>query len=157
SDKEYARRRVQTLQQEIDALGSEFNDAFTQTSETWHDNAPFEIVRDKQAVLYAEHQGLKGILQSALPSIPKQHEQSVGIGAVVETVSDGKSQSYFMAGDWTPFSGTKLPGTDTIVVSRVSPIAQCFRELHEGDEFIFNRKKYTVARISYGYLDQYAE
>ncbi len=44
-DKEYARKRIAELDDEIIALGPEFYNAFNQTSESWHDNAPFEFVR----------------------------------------------------------------------------------------------------------------
>ena len=157
SDKEYARRRIATLQQAIDDLGPEFNDAFTQTSETWHDNAPFEIVRDRQAMLYAEHQSLKGILQSSLPSVPKQKHTAVGIGALVEIIGKGgKAQRYFVAGDWTPFAGKQLPGMAAIIVSRKAPIAKCFLGLREAERFVFNRQEYHVSLIDYGFIDTYA-
>lgn len=157
SDKQYARQRMATLQKEIDALGSEFNDAFTQTSETWHDNAPFEIVRDRQAVLYAEHQGLKGILQSSLPSVPAQNKKTIGIGAYVEVVHKNRYQQYFVAGDWTPFAGKQLPGTGAVIISREAPIAKLFVGLGTGDSFTFNRKDYAVTKISYDLIDQYAQ
>lgn len=66
-DRESAERRILALEDEIQQLGPEFNDAFTQSSETWHDNAPFEAVRDRQSVLAAElHQLRTYIRQSTL-------------------------------------------------------------------------------------------
>lgn len=157
SDKDYARRRMDFLQKEIDALGPEFNDAFTQTSETWHDNAPFEIVRDRQAMLYAEHQELKGILQSSLPSTPKQSKHKVGIGAFVEaTDKNNTAQRYFVAGDWTPFAGKSLPGTRAIIVSREAPITKIFLGLAVGDTYTFNNKEYRITQIEYSFLETYA-
>jgi transcription elongation GreA/GreB family factor len=157
SDRKYALRRIATLQQEIDALGPEFNAAFTQTSETWHDNAPFEIVRDRQAMLYAEHQGLKGILQSSLPSVPTQPKDAVGVGAFVEAIdAKGTTQRYFVAGDWTPFAGKQLPGRAAIVVSRGTPVAQLFLGLKEGDSFTLNRKPYRIILIDYSFTEDYA-
>ena len=53
-DREYAEKRIRELEQMIQELGADFNDAFTQSSETWHDNSPFEAVRDKQSMYAAE-------------------------------------------------------------------------------------------------------
>ena len=50
-DRAYAEARITVLEKEIQDLGPDFNDAFTQSSETWHDNSPFEAVRDKQSML----------------------------------------------------------------------------------------------------------
>lgn len=63
-DLAYAVQRRHELERQIKALGPEFSDVFTQSSETWHDNAPFEAVRDKQSVLAAE---LAHIKKSFMP------------------------------------------------------------------------------------------
>ena len=52
-DREYARRRIAELQKEIQELGPEFYEVFNQSSETWHDNAPFDALRDRQSLLDA--------------------------------------------------------------------------------------------------------
>lgn len=101
-DKAWARARIATLDAEIQALGPEFYDVFNQSSETWHDNAPFDALRDRQSVLDAERQQLRAVLRSSLPTLPKQRRGEVGIGSIV-TLENGKK--YFIAGDWTPFAG----------------------------------------------------
>lgn len=105
------------------ALGPEFRDAFTQTSETWHDNAPFEIVRDRQSVLSAERQHLVGLLRRSAVVIPKQKRGVVGIGSVVTLRNKkGQLQRFKIAGDWTPHAGKIIDGV--MIASRVAPIAQ---------------------------------
>jgi len=44
-DKKWAEARIAALDEEIQALGPEFYDVFNQSSETWHDNAPFDALR----------------------------------------------------------------------------------------------------------------
>lgn len=56
-DKEWMRRRIAELEKQIRDLGTEFYDALNQSSETWHDNAPFDALRDRQSVLAAEPNG----------------------------------------------------------------------------------------------------
>lgn len=148
SDKEYAKKRITQIEAEIQALGPEFRDAFTQTSETWHDNAPFEAVRDKQDRLSAERHQLKQILMSCLPSIPKQDTSGVGIGSTVtlKNIKTGKLNKYFLAGDWTPRAGEK--SGDAIIVSRKSPIADAIFGKKIGDEVMFKTRQ-TVENIEH--------
>lgn len=118
-DLAYAVERRQELEAEIKGLGGEFGDVFTQSSETWHDNAPFEAVRDKQSVLAAELAHIKKIIHSCAVRLPKPKKGRVGYGSVV-TLSNGKI--YKVAGDWTPHAGHKVG--DSIVVSSRSPIGK---------------------------------
>ena len=53
-DRVAAEERIAELEGLIQDLGEDFRDAFTQSSETWHDNSPFEAVRDKQSMYAAE-------------------------------------------------------------------------------------------------------
>ena len=62
-DREWAEQPILALEEEIQQLGPEFNDVFTQSSETWHDNAPFEAVRDRQSVLAAELYQLRTLIR----------------------------------------------------------------------------------------------
>ena len=122
-DKAWARQRIAELEAAILALGPEFNAAFTQTSETWHDNAPFEAVRDKQSVFDAERQQLAGLLKRSLTSVPKQKRGVVGVGSIVKLrTPKGEAKRFKIAGDWTPHAGKTID--DVLVVSRIAPITQ---------------------------------
>lgn len=110
-DKQWMKDRIAELDRQIQALGPEFHDVFNQSSETWHDNAPFEALRDRQSVLDAERQHLRTMLRNSLPAVPKQRSGEVGIGSVVR-FEDGKS--YLIAGDWTPWAGHNRNGMMTI-------------------------------------------
>ena len=133
-DKAWARRRIAELDAEIQALGPEFYDVFNQSSETWHDNAPFDALRDRQSVLDAERHQLKGILRSSLPSIPTQPKGKIGIGTRV-ILDTGKS--YFIAGDWTPYVGQTKDGA--MVVSRNAPLAQKLLGGKIGDKVVIGK------------------
>jgi transcription elongation GreA/GreB family factor len=132
-DKEYARRRILELEAEIQGLGPEFYDVFNQSSETWHDNAPFDALRDRQAVLVAELAGLKRALAAALPSIPKARKGTISIGSrvVVRNQQNDKVATYYIAGDWTPHAGSVRD--EAIVISRRSPLAEAICGKKVGD------------------------
>jgi transcription elongation GreA/GreB family factor len=122
-DKAYARARITELEKAIQDLGPEFYEVFNQSSETWHDNAPFDALRDRQSVLDAELQQLRTVLRNSLPSVPRQKKDVVGIGTtVVIEDSLGVRQRYRIAGDWTPFAGMSRNGS--MVVSCNAPIAK---------------------------------
>lgn len=117
-DKTAARCRIAELEAEILSLGPEFYEVFNQSSETWHDNAPFDALRDRQSLLDAELQKLRQVLRSSLPSVPSAERGTVGIGSVVE-LENGKK--YFIAGDWTLRAGQLHDGA--VVVSAQAPLA----------------------------------
>lgn len=122
-DKAWIRARIAELEREIQALGPEFYEVFNQSSETWHDNAPFDALRDRQSVLDAELQNLRGVLRSSLPSVPRQKKGVIGIGSIVALKDrKGREKSYKIAGDWTPLAGQRH-GEHT-VISTGSPLAQ---------------------------------
>lgn len=147
-DREYAVRRIEELNREIQELGPEFYDVFNQSSETWHDNAPFDALRDRQSVLDAERHSLKRILQSASPSIPKQFKNKVGIGSRVKILdSKGKSFRYLVAGDWTPRAGEKENGLT--IISRSAPLAQVLYGREVGDVINFRDRNYTIEDLEY--------
>ncbi len=138
NDKNYARQRIAELDAQIIALGPEFYDVFNQTSETWHDNAPFEVLRDRQALMAAERDNLKSILRNCLPSIPKQKRGVVGIGTKVtaRNKTNDKVMTYFIAGDWTANAGQVVD--EAIIVSRRSPIALKLIGKKCNDEILHN-------------------
>lgn len=143
ADKEYARNRIAELEQQIQGLGPEFYDVFNQSSETWHDNAPFDALRDRQSVLDAELQQLKHLLAQARPSVPKQNYTLVGIGC--EVLINGKT--YFIAGDWTPFAGQTK--NNVMIISAQAPLAKQLLGHVVGATFMLAGHVRTIEQITY--------
>jgi transcription elongation GreA/GreB family factor len=122
-DRQRAESRIVELEAEIQNLGPQFHEALTQSNETWHDNAPFDALREHQSVLAAELQSLREMLRNATPGLPKLRKDTVGIGSVVTVIGDtGKKHIYKIAGYWTPNAGG-VSG-DTVTISSLSPIAR---------------------------------
>ena len=117
-DKLWLENRIAELEKNIQDLGPDFYDVFNQSSETWHDNAPFDALRDKQSVLFAELTKLKDIRRQAALSLPKARKATVAIGSTVQV--NGKR--YGIAGNWTPRAGQMDDGK--LVISADSPLAQ---------------------------------
>lgn len=121
-DKIWARNRIAELDGAIQDLGPEFYDVFNQSSETWHDNAPFDALRDRQSVLDAERQQLKLMLRQVAVGVPKPKKGIVGIGSVVKVRQKSTELMYKIAGDWTYQAGELVDGER--VVSLSTPVAQ---------------------------------
>lgn len=151
-DKQQAIDRMAELEQAILDLGPEFHDALNQSSETWHDNAPFDVLRDRQSVLQAELQNLKAIVFNSAISLPKPTWDEVSIGAYVsvENTRTKKLSTYYIAGDWTLRSGTKE--RDAIVISTKAPLAQAVLGRRVGDEVKF-KDELVITGIKYNDAD----
>jgi transcription elongation GreA/GreB family factor len=137
NDKVYARDRIAELEAEIQALGPEFYEVFNQSSETWHDNAPFDALRDRQSVMAAELDKLRTVLRNAAIGLPKQKKGTIGIGSTVTTTNQhtNKQLTYFIAGDWTPHVGHVRDGAT--IISRQSPIGSVLFGKKAGDTVTF--------------------
>lgn len=145
-DKAWARARIAELEKAIQDLGPEFYDVFNQSSETWHDNAPFDALRDRQSVLDAELQRLKMVLRSSLPAVPKQKRGEVGIGSTVTLeAGNGAERQYFIAGDWTPYAGQTRHGAT--VVSCNTPLAGQLLGKKIGDEVTVGNTIFHVEEV----------
>ncbi len=138
-DKTWARARVEELEGAIKELGPEFYEVFNQSSETWHDNAPFDALRDRQSVLDAELQQLRRVLRDSMPALPKEKKGIVGIGSTIVIERKGREYRYFIAGDWTYRAGMAVD--DVVIVSAKAPIAEVFTGRRVGASSVFGTLK----------------
>ena len=147
-DKALALQRIQQIEQEILELGPAFHDALNQTSETWHDNAPFDALREKQAVLAAELQSLKETLGKASPAAPRQETGRVNIGSRVKLHHPSKktAQQFFIAGHWTYRLGEFID--NHMIISCQSPLGASLLGKSLGDTVTLpNRQELKIVGI----------
>lgn len=122
SDKQWARLRIAELEAQINALGPEFEEALTQSSETWHDNAPFDALRDRQSLMAAERHTLREVLNKAAIKCPSPQKGKAGLGSTVTINDSHKIQKLFIAGNWSPNIGHMVDGA--LVISCASPLGK---------------------------------
>ena len=142
-DRVAAEKRIATLEGLIQDLGEDFRDAFTQSSETWHDNSPFEAVRDKQSMYAAELHQLRTLIRTSTLVAPKKKRGTIGIGDTV-TLSNGRQ--YKLAGSWTHKAGKHADGV--YWVSSGTPVAQAVLGRRAGDEVAFGAIRATITEIA---------
>lgn len=109
--------RIKELEKQMFDLGEDFNEAVSQSSETWHDNAPFDAVRDKQSILNFELTKLRAVRKEAAKISPKKGKQ-IQIGNKV-VLNGPKVIKVMIGGHWI---GRERVG-DYILISCESPIA----------------------------------
>ena len=91
--------RILEIEKHIFELGEEFNEAVNQSSETWHDNAPFDVVRDKQTLLSSERSKLIVVLNTyQIVKAPKA-AKLCKVGTYVKLSHLDKH--LYIGGDWT--------------------------------------------------------
>ncbi len=147
-DKTLARTRIAAIEREILNLGPAFHEALNQTSETWHDNAPFDALREKQAVLVAELQTLKETLSKSSPSVPTAQTDKVSIGSRVKLENKAKRSHhhYFLAGHWTFRLGEFID--EHMVISCQSPLGASLLDKQVGESVTLpNKQELTIASI----------
>lgn len=118
-------------------MGEEFHEVLNQSSETWHDNAPWDAVCDKQSLIKSEYDELKSILSNSDLEKPIANSSSVGMGCTVYLDSNQIRKSIFIAGDWSIRTGTHIK--EAFVVSARSPIAQACLGKYVGDNTLFGK------------------
>ena len=142
-DRIAAEERIATLEGLIQDLGEDFRDAFTQSSETWHDNSPFEAVRDKQSMYAAELHQLRTVIRTSTLVAPKKKRGTIGIGDTI-TLSNGRR--YKLAGNWTHKAGKHADGV--YWVSSGTPVAQAVLGRRAGDEVAFGAIRAIITEIA---------
>jgi transcription elongation GreA/GreB family factor len=146
-DKELAWQRINELEREIQALGPEFHMALTQSNETWHDNAPFDALREKQAVLAAELQMLKEYLAKASVSMPKAKPKRVSIGSYITLKTAKGIQKFLLAGHWSYRTGAVEDGA--MVITCQSPLGKALLESEAGETITLptNNNQFQITAI----------
>lgn len=98
-----------------------------QSSETWHDNAPFDVVRDKQTLLNMELKNLRSIRSESQKVVSKPSKKVI-IGSKVELVGASRLE-LMIGGNWV---GREKVGS-CMLISCESPIAQLLLGKKVGD------------------------
>lgn len=118
-DKDLVVKRLEELKQELRELATEFHQTLTESSETWHDNSPWENAKQRERGLLAEQENLERVIKNY--SVVKDDDKSP-IGKNHEVEFNGNKVKVFLAGDFSMRTGEMIDGC--IVVTKDSPIAR---------------------------------
>ena len=90
--------RIESTLERLFALGEDFNEAVNQSSETWHDNAPFDVARDKQTLLNVELGHLRAVRRES-QKVTYRPSNRVTVGSKVE-LSGPRTLKLLLGGSW---------------------------------------------------------
>ena len=141
-DFEILKGRINDLEQQIFALGSEFSEAVNQSSETWHDNAPFDTAVEKQSLLKYELDSLKSIASMA-KAYTKQKTAKIQYGSLVG-LEGPKQMKLAIGGEWV--GRVELDGHS--LVACMSPIAMALIGKKLGDRVQLPRGEFCINAVN---------
>lgn len=144
ADQLLAHQRIAEIEQALRDMAPELEEALNQSSETWHDNAPFEVLRDKRALYLNEITHIKTLLGNATKQLPRVRRGAANVGStvVVRNMQTSQTACYYIAGDWTLRTAEQHEGA--MVISRAAPLGQLLIGKRAGDTVILNGKQLTV-------------
>ncbi len=91
-------KRIKDLEKQMFDLGEDFNEAVNQSSETWHDNAPFDAVRDRQSILDYELTKLRATRKETVKVLCKESKK-IAVGSKV-MLSGPIELKIMIGGNW---------------------------------------------------------
>jgi len=118
-DAELVEARIKELKLELRELAGELRQTLTESSETWHDNSPWDNAKAKEAVLLAELNKLDEVRKSY--KVIEADERSL-VGKNYDLEFNGNKVKIYLAGDFSLRTGQKIGGYT--VVTKDSPVAQ---------------------------------
>lgn len=118
-DAELIQVRIKELKQELRSLSDEFRQTLGESSETWHDNSPWDNAKAKEAVLLAELENIQKINKTHV--ITKEIKINP-VGQNHDVEFNGSIVKIFLAGDFSIRTGQTIDGYT--VVTKNSPVAR---------------------------------
>lgn len=133
--------RVRELQKALQDLGEEFGIAVNQSSETWHDNAPFDVARDKQSLIQQELLKLRMVRRESLKYIAKRTKKvQIGSKVILRGVNEIK---IMIGGNWV--GRDELDGYKLITCD--APVARLLLGKSLGDEVVMQNQSTRLHKI----------
>ncbi|MCA9347245.1 GreA/GreB family elongation factor [Candidatus Saccharibacteria bacterium] len=140
-DLEILNIRVQELERELFSLGEEFAVAVEQSSETWHDNAPFDVVREKQTRINMELVKLRTIRRESTKLHHKKKEK-IDVGSKI--ILHGKNELRLMVGG---FWVGRESADGYRLISSESPVAKTLLGKKTNDHVELPSGEFWIASI----------
>ncbi|HRV75975.1 MAG: hypothetical protein H6799_03330 [Candidatus Nomurabacteria bacterium] len=118
-DKDLVLKRLDQIKRELNDLTDEFRQTLSESSETWHDNSPWDNAKAKEAVLLFEQERLQRIIKEYRVIDTKSQSP---LGKKYEADFNGKRVKVYLAGDFSMRTGEMIEGH--MVVTKNSPVGE---------------------------------
>jgi len=111
--------RLEEITKQLHLLADEFNIVLNQSSETWHDNAPWDDAKAREGLLLAEQEYLQKVLRTH--SVCRVLDNSP-VGKNHKLKFNGKELKVHLAGDVSLRVGEEIDGHK--IVTKLSPVGK---------------------------------
>lgn len=149
--------RMQKFKKEQYDLGVKLGEAMSQSSETWHDNAPADAINMESVVLANQADKTNSTLTSSVPfDYPQPEDPEITLGSLIEISYDNDDREVVYLTGITrdidiinSYTDSNFPDS-FMAVTISSPLGQCLIGAHEGENHSYTtkRKKHSITILS---------
>lgn len=131
-------QKVKLLAERQSVLGKLLGEAMTESSETFHDNAPAEAIRDESGLVLSQFNVINKVLRNAGKIEYPTESSCLAISNTVSVTFNGSPivANFFVTGYTRQVVTNNLIGLsqDTEIISAGTPLGLCLLEKKVGDE-----------------------
>jgi dephospho-CoA kinase/transcription elongation GreA/GreB family factor len=135
--------RLVELYSRNETLSAVIQEAIEQSSETTHDNAPYDVAKDEKVINDSMIHGLESIRSRSKVFLPDTESEVVGVGKIAILECDGEQKIIEIAGDWHD-----RHNEDNLVLNRRAPLAELLIGLTQSDDVTLpDGTKWKISQI----------
>ena len=139
---EWVKQELNKVEKRLKELGLELDEAMDQSTETFHDNGPAEVIRDEAGTYWQKRSWLLGLQTHKLKPLPQNHSY-IQSGHQVELKAKTHALTIQLGHIVT------YPPTEMFrMISEEAPVYKLLLGKKEGDEITLGKTDYIVARIT---------
>jgi transcription elongation GreA/GreB family factor len=137
-DFEALKAKAKQLEKESEKLGKKIRETTTESSESWHDNAPFDTVMQELGMLKKQLEEIGKLIRKAKIVQPSEDNNKVGIGNIVKVIDGESKERWYQIGSYRIMAVKTQKGRNSeknpLIISYTSPIGQKLLNKKQGEE-----------------------
>ncbi|MCA9349016.1 hypothetical protein KC878_02600 [Candidatus Saccharibacteria bacterium] len=148
-EKAWAEKQLFNVERRIKELGLELGQIYDQSSETWHDNGPADVVMNEVGGLWDRRSWLLSLTARKLHAYPKTNGRVLSAGHIGVLRVNNHTQIKVYLGN------INIELTDMIHIGPQAPMYLAAQGRRHDEEFSLNHKKYKLEQIIVGKADMF--
>ncbi len=132
------KEKAEILEKESKKLGKQINITTTESSEGWHDNAPFDAVMNELGMLKEQLKEIGELIRKAKIIQPSKNKDKVSIGSLVKVVGQDNKEKWYQIGSYRIIAKKEQKGKNSeknpLIISYAGPVGQKLLNRKCGDK-----------------------
>ncbi len=137
-DYKVLKEKAEILEKESKKLGKQINITTTESSEGWHDNAPFDAVMSELGMLKERLKEIGELIRKAKIIQPSKNKDKINIGSLVKVVGQDNKEKWYQIGSYRIMAKKEQKGKNSeknpLVISYAGPVGQKMLNRKCGDK-----------------------